>query len=278
MVENIQNGAEQFASFITEKIPQTNNEKVKYYFSGSLAMLLLSISKKIKPLKSDGNGNIINIASEKEITSDALKYFKNGVRPLSIDIDIVEMHDEDFSNMSSTKFYNLKSIKENCQDWYSLCPNWHGFNGTMYVDILTNEREIFSHNMAILELSNGKKILTVNPVDLMFHKISEICMINKERDYEKFDKDCKDIACLYNGLSALEMLPKNAEKYLQNMTKNNNFSAVNNLLYNDYLDKIKSCYDNSKIYIEPEKQKDFQSMITSVENFNEQSISQLFSK
>ena len=215
MVENIQNGAEQFASFITEKIPQTNNEKVKYYFSGSLAMLLLSISKKIKPLKSDGNGNIISTAPEKEITSDALKYFKNGVRPLSIDIDIVEMHDEDFSNMNSTKFYNLKSIKENCQDWYSLCPNWHGFNGTMYIDILTNEREIFSHNMAIIELSNGKKVLTVNPVDLMFHKISEICMIDKDRDYEKFDKDCKDIACLYSGLNALEMLPKNAEKYLK---------------------------------------------------------------
>lgn len=269
MVKSIQNGAKQYAEYLTENIPQTKGEKVKYYFSGSLAMVLLSISKNIKNLKSDSNGQVTNNFPLKEIPETARQSFENGVRPLSADIDIIEISDADFSNEQNNKVFNLSKIKENCSEWYSLCPFWHGFNGTMYVDILTNERELFSHNISIIELDNGKKILITNPVDLMFHKFSEMCMINSENSPLKYEKDCRDLSCLFNGLTKLQMIPSDPEKYLQSMTKSNHFSAVNNLLYYDYTDKIEKILKDTLPLIPQKEQNNFKKFIFSAKNFNE---------
>ena len=278
MVNDIQKGAEQFAIYLTENIPQTSRDKVKYYLSGSLAMLLLSISKKIKPLKSDSNGNITFDFAEKEITGDAKSCFKFGVRPLSIDIDLVEIKDADFSNENNTKIYNLTKIKDNCPNWYNLCPSWHGCNGTMYVDVLSDVRGISSQNIAVVELEKNKKILIANPIDLMFHKFAEMCLIDKDKNFYKYEKDCKDLSCLYNGLTKLNLLPENTQNYLTMMTKANNFSAVNNLLYYDYSDKIKQIFQDSKKFIEPANQKNYQNMISEINKFNEHALSNLYAK
>lgn len=45
--EDIINGAAEYATYIASRIPQhTQDKKLAYYFSGSLAMLLLSSAKK----------------------------------------------------------------------------------------------------------------------------------------------------------------------------------------------------------------------------------------
>ena len=58
--ELIIEGAKQYSGHITSHIPQENEEgAIRYYFSGSLAMLLLNSAKSFKPLLLDEKGKVI---------------------------------------------------------------------------------------------------------------------------------------------------------------------------------------------------------------------------
>ena len=275
MSEIVKKGAMQYVSYITENIPQTNGEKINYYFSGSIAMILLSTAKKIKPVTFDSNAEILNNSPEIEVSDDAKQSFSNGVRQLSSDVDIVEAVEGSFMNGSTGKIYNLGAVRNNCNLASSLCPAWERINGTMYFDVLSHDREITGHNVTILELENGKKVLVTNPIDLMVHKFSEMLVINLSREKlaQKYDKDVKDLSCLFNGIAKLGMIPENFKSYLENLIQINKSSTVNNLQYKDFSERLSKILEDVMPHIEKDSKEIFNKLIEDTKTFNQEQLS-----
>ena len=168
----ILDAANQYTEYITTNIPQTQNDEVKYYFSGSLAMLLIMGAKSFlrgtvadKKFKQRGE----NI----EIDSSSKSCLEQGIRTSSSgDVDVVEIEDDYFLRFSS--IYNTKRVRENCSLTKTLFPTWReGQNGSMYLDLLNDDRKINAHNIACITLKDGTKVYTIDPVDLIFHKFAD---------------------------------------------------------------------------------------------------------
>lgn len=224
--QDIIDGAVEYATYISNHIPQrTIDGKLTYYFSGSLAMLLLSSAKNIAFIGADNSGDISFISPQLNISPDSQKAFKKGTRPLTSDIDIVCIDDSTFAGKG--KYYNLAKVRENCHLATELCPTWSKIDGTMYFDMLSDERHFVNHNMAGIELENGQKVLIVNPIDLMLHKLSEsIYLQTKPKQAEKYEKDVKDLACLLGGIISLGIIPENFEEYINEVLNNNPTSSI----------------------------------------------------
>lgn len=269
MNKEIQKGAIQYAEFITDYIPQTENEKVKYYFSGSLAMLLFSTAKSIKMLESQENGEITKVLPEKIVDTKASEAFAKGIRPITSDIDIVQIADKYLND--KTYFYNLEMVKEHCDLATTLCPTWGRSIGTMYFDVLSKDRNITNHNIAVIETQKGNKIITIDPVDLMIHKVSELLYLNLERykAKEKYEKDIKDFACLFNGVGRLNLLPENLTSHLQSMINSNTRSGVNFLQNKDVSERLKKALKDILPYIEPELHEEFNKFLGEIKTFNQ---------
>lgn len=272
MNEQIKKGASQYANFISNNISQTDGEKIKYYFSGSLAMLLLSSAKSIKLMQANSDGTLTNVSPEISVDENASSSFKKGIRPISVDIDIVQVDETSFDN--KTLIYNLSTVKEHCDLSTTLCPTWARCVGTMYFDVLSDDRQITNHNVAVIEIDNGKKIIIVNPVDLMIHKFSEMLAINIERisSKNKYEKDIGDLACMFNGLNKLHLIPEDIKSYLQAMIERNSHSGVNYLQNFDYSERANRVLKDVSPYIDSEAQEEFKRFIFEAKSFNKEQI------
>ena len=83
-------GAKQYADYIIKHRPQKAEDgQVIYYYSGSLAMLLLSSAKSIKSFSLDQYGYTTNEQQEVSIPQKTTECFEKGTRPITSDIDIV---------------------------------------------------------------------------------------------------------------------------------------------------------------------------------------------
>ena len=277
MNEEIRKGAVEYATYISNNIPQTENEQAKYYFSGSLAMLLLSSATTLKPISFDNNGNITKVEPTINVSEKAREAFSMGLRPISLDVDIVCIDDRCFDRKGD--IYNLGAVRKNCKYATSLCSVWgkkneygYTYNGTMYFDWLGDDREISSHNLVILETDDGKKILITSPAELMIHKFSEMLSINQEKQKEKYEKDISDFACIFNGLGEIEALPKDIIELLGYMTTVNKNSAVSKLSYLDLSEKIDRVYKDILPKISTNLQQDFKLFIDGTSKFNKEQI------
>lgn len=273
MNEKIKQGAVQYATYITDNISQTSGENLQYYISGSLAMLLLSSAKTIKPVLFDKDGNMVSNSPVIQVTEEASNAFSQGVRPISIDIDMVAVNEKVFNG--TTRVYHLGAVKENCDLATILCPSWEKYGGTMYFDILSDERNITKHNVTIVELNNGKKVVITNPIDLMFHKFSEMPLmnLNSEAGMNKYNKDTKDFTCMFNGLSKIGMLPKNFKEYFQTLTTINEGSAINRFEFTDYSEQLTRMLTDILPYIDGTSKSQFEQLINQVKEFNKEQIS-----
>lgn len=268
--QDIINGAAEYATYVTNHIPQRNlDNNISYYFSGSLAMLLLSSAKNISFVGTNHDGEISYISPQIKVTPDAKNSFTKGARPLSIDIDVVAINDSVFAGQG--KHYTLSNIKKNCHLATELCPAWSKSLGTAYFDILSDDRNILNHNMAALELENGNSILIVNPIDLMLHKVSESLFVQtKPKQIAKYDKDLKDLASLICGIINLGILPENFEEYIGEVVKNN----PNSYLASEHETELAKLSKDLIPYTDKQMYEKVKHIISSVASYNK-SIQQI---
>lgn len=271
--QDILDGAVEYATFITSHIPQKDNaNNITYYFSGSLAMLLMASAKNIAFIGADNDGDIKFISPQQKISAETQHALKKGTRPLSTDIDIVAIRDDIFAHKGI--YYNLANIRKNCHLATELCPAWSKLCGTMYFDILSDERIIDNHNMSIIELANDRKVLIVNPIDLMLHKLSEtIYLKTKSKQTDKYEKDIKDLACLLSGIISMDIIPENFEEYIAEVMKNNSTSSISKNLIHNHETEIEAITADLKHHIDKHTYEKVKKVMATITSFNK-SISQ----
>ena len=209
--QKIIDGAKQYALYITSNIPQKDEKgNVRYYFSGSLAMLLLSSTESVKTYTLDSSGNLIADGRGFVISEENKSGLAAGVRPLSIDVDVVTLDESTFNR--TARVYNTKTVLEKCDLAAELCPAWIGSINSMYLDSLGEERAIDVHDVATITLADGGELLIADPLNLILHKFADaIAVKNNEkrivgmgkdtaRVVEKYEKDVRDFASMFNGV------------------------------------------------------------------------------
>jgi len=270
--QDIKTGAVEYATHVTNSIPQRSLDgKIMYYFSGSLAMLLLPSTKNIAFVGTDSNGGIDFISPQSKLSKETRACFDKGVRPMSLDVDVVEIDETTF--MHQGKHYTLSKIMDVCKFATDLCPGWKNMSGAGYFDVLSYDRAIGNHNIASLELDNGAKIYTANPVDMMLHKLAETLFVQtRPKLAHKYEKDLKDLSCFLNGLISLEVIPDDFQAYLNTVVENNPDSAISGLTYSNLEKELKQLAKDIKPYIDAEKLPIVNSIIESTSAYNQSKI------
>ena len=277
--ELIIKGAKQYSDHVTTNIPQkTEDNIIKYYFSGSLAMLLLSSAKSLKTMNVDENGIIKEQGQEISIPSANKNSLFKGVRAIGNDVDVILIDDTTFQGKGA--IYSLSVIREKCDLATTLCPAWT-YSGTIYCDFLSDDRKFTAHNVAELTLNDDSKVFIVDPLDLIFHKFSDAIFrlqnINKTPSFEQEDKyyvkqyykDLNDFASLFNGIVSLYQ-DKNFDKTIEHIINTNWGTAFYRLMrsnFNDELEQFSNQLEKLKL-IDEGNQELFENFINCIDKQN----------
>lgn len=276
--ELIIEGAKQYSGYITSHIPQENKEgAIRYYFSGSLAMLLLNSAKSFKPLLLDEKGKVIIEEQEILIPNKNKNSLLKGVREIGSDVDVITIDEKAFAGKGN--IFHLAIIREKCDLATSLCSNWAKANGTMYFDWLTDERKFKDYNAAELTMLDGKKVLVTDPLYLTIHKFADAlaCKISIERllnngkstvkKEEKYQKDLRDFASLFNGVVSLYS-GIDFDKIIIHIYQACPDTAFSTIMQTNLEDKIEQFSSNISTLIDEENQKLFKKFIGSIDKQN----------
>ena len=277
--ELIIKGAKQYSDHVTTNIPQkTEDNIIKYYFSGSLAMLLLSSAKSLKTMNVDENGMIKEQGQEISIPSANKNSLFKGVRAIGNDVDVILIDDTTFQGKGA--IYSLSVIREKCDLATTLCPAWT-YSGTIYCDFLSDDRKFTAHNVAELTLNDDSKVFIVDPLDLIFHKFADAIFrlqnINKTPSFEQEDKyyvkqyykDLNDFASLFNGIVSLYQ-DINFDKTIEHIINTNWGTAFYRLMrsnFNDELEQFSNQLEKLKL-IDEGNQELFENFINCIDKQN----------
>lgn len=283
--ELIIKGAKQYSDHVTTNIPQkTEDNIIKYYFSGSLAMLLLSSAKSLKTMNVDENGIIKEQGQEISIPSANKNSLFKGVRAIGNDVDVILIDDTTFQGKGA--IYSLSVIREKCDLATTLCPAWT-YSGTGYCDFLSDDRKFTAHNVAELTMNDDSKVFIVDPLDLIFHKFADAIFrlqnINRElvrnetpsfeqeEDYyvKQYRKDLNDFASLFNGIVSLYQ-DINFDKTIEHIINTNWGTAFYRLMrsnFNDELEQFSNHLENLKL-IDEGNQELFENFINCIDEQN----------
>jgi len=280
--QNIIAGARQYSDYIVRHIPQRDeNGNVKYYFSGSLAMLLLSSAVSVKSSFLDEKGMTIRDRQEFCIPDNNTDSLLHGVRAIGLDVDIVVVDDKTFVGRGG--IYNLKTIRENCSLATELCPKWTNTYGTAYFDLLADERTFEGHDIAELTMQDGAKVIIADPLCLAIHKFADgiACLIQikklsskgilkpeTELKYlDKYQKDIRDFTSMFNGVVSLykDVDFKQVVKHVLETCPETTFSGI---MFEDSRDDIEQFYFDAKKQIDDKHQSLFGDFIEAIEKQN----------
>lgn len=204
------NAAAKITTHLVNAVPQTVDGQITWYYSGSLAINLYASAKSMRFVTLDKNWRVVDFSNNTTpVHSDAKNYFTLGVRKISQDIDLVAKSPSISNEMWSVA--NTKNLRTQFPDDIGeLCSYWATGKMTgAFLDILNDERTFNGHHIAELTLENGDKIYTLNPIDLLFHKISET-IVAQGKDNTKYQKNLGDISSLLNALSSMGLLDENS--------------------------------------------------------------------
>ncbi|MBO5884830.1 MAG: hypothetical protein J6Q51_03440 [Clostridia bacterium] len=275
-------GAKQYCDHVTDKIPQRDeNGNIKYYFSGSLAMLLLSSAKSVKSFYVSKDGKVEKENVEFSIPQKNLESLNKGVRPLGHDVDVVTIDDKTFAGRGEV--YQLGAIREKCDLATELCPSWKSGAGTMYFDWLADERMFDGYDVAELTMNDGTKVLIADPLCMTIHKLADAikCKQIYERletrgrltpdiaksNQDKYQKDIRDFSAMFNGVVAL--YPNvDFKKVIEHTLKICPQTAFSGIMNSNSTEKIKQFGRDVLPYIEPDNKEHFMDFINTVGKTN----------
>ena len=277
-VNKIEEAAVQYAEYITKIVPQVKaSNLITYYFSGSLAMDLISSALSLKQQHLDKNGNIVSEGNDIQISNNSREMFRQGVRPISFDIDTVSI---DYNTFNGQLPIDLGSVRRECDKATILCPNWtEKFHGRLYFDALEGDRIISEHFIAILTMAGNKKIVISDPVYMLMHKLNEFFVIESverkgifaESNKIKIQKDIRDFSCLFNGLAELKLIPENMIKFLREFFKYNNNKMYEYMYQNEH-EFISKTYSLIEPNIKKEYKDQFLNFFKGIDKYNKQEL------
>ncbi len=271
----ILDAANQYTEYITKNIPQTHNDEVRYYFSGSIAMLLIMGAKSF--LRGTVAGKKFKPRGENiEIDPSSQTCLEQGIRASSSgDVDVVEIEDDYFLGFSS--IYNTKRVRQNCSLTKTLFPTWREYlNGSIYLDLLNDDRKINAHNIACITLKDGTKVYTIDPVDLIFHKFADAISALRtsenakakggdEYSDKKYKKDIKDFCSLVNGILPL-IKDFDVSATLDEILTNNEQSAIKSLIEGKDEESARKFYQDCKPHIKSGNEQLFKKLFEEILN------------
>lgn len=283
---DIVDGAKQYTDYIVSHIPQKDEKgNTRYYFSGSLAMLLLNSAKSVKPQYLNKNGEVKYVQKEFAIPENNKKHLEQGIRPISLDIDVVEIESETFAGKGG--IYQLCAIRENCNLATSLCPQWERGAGTGYFDWLAGDRSFAGYDVAELTLADNSKVIVADPLCLIFHKFADaiqcrrsICNLKnkgkltpqRETDLQKkYAKDISDFSSMFNGVVGL-YTDVNFQGFAQHLLDVCPQTAFTSIMQIESMDLIKALYDDAKGEITEEYQDLFKNFLDAINLTNENEL------
>lgn len=251
--KDIVNGAKEYIDYIVSHIPQKDeNGNITYYFSGSLAMLLLNLAKYIKPQYLNKNGEVKYARKEFAVPENNKKYLEQGIRPISLDVDVIEIESGTFAGKGG--IYQLGKIRENCNLATSLCPQWERGAGTSYFDWLAGDRSFAGYDMAELTLEDNTKVVIADPLCLVLHKFADaiVCLrsirnlknkgkLTPQREtnlQKKYAKDIRDFSSMFNGVVGL-YINVDFEKLAQHLLDTCPQTAFADVMQSESMDLIK---------------------------------------
>jgi len=275
--KKIVDGAKQYSEYIVGKIPQRDeNGNVKYYFSGSLAILLLNSAVSVKSSFLDTEGKTTKTIHEFTMLDKSKESLAKGIRPISIDVDVVTTENNFFANKGNV--YMLRAVRENCDLATALCPRWENSYGTSYFDCLDEERQFKGHDVAEITMIDGKKVVIADPLALIMHKFADAikCSKIKKRLLEperkqgrqvKYQKDINDFVALFNGVVSL--YPKlDFKQLIEHFLETCPQTAFSNIMFTDSGDEIKQFYYDAIELIDIENKEMFSDFINAIGNQN----------
>ena len=276
--ELIIEGAKQYSGYITSHIPQENEEgAIRYYFSGSLAMLLLNSAKSFKPLLLDEKGKVIIEEQEILIPNKNNDSLLKGVREIGSDVDVITIDEKAFAGKGN--IFHLAIIREKCDLATSLCSKWEKNNGTMYFDWLADDRTFKDYNAAELTMLDGTKVLIADPLYLTIHKFADGIACKKAietlkrngkspaKKEEKYQKDLRDFASLFNGIVSLYS-DINFDKIVDQIVQSCPNTAFSSIMQTNLDKNINQFSADVLSLIDEENQNLFKEFISSVDKQN----------
>lgn len=280
--KDIVNGAKQYAEYIVSHILQKGEDgNIRYYFSGSLAMLLLNSAKCIKPQFLNESGKIKAEQEEFFIPEKNKTYLERGIRPIGLDVDVIEIEAGTFEGKGG--IYQLGAIRENCNLATSLCPQWERGAGAGYFDWLAGDRSFVGYDIAELTLEDNTKVAIADPLCLILHKFADaikcqtiICNLKNKGKLtpqratdlkKKYAKDARDFSSMFNGVVGL-YTDVNFEKFAQHLLDVCPQTAFTDIMQSESMDLIKAFYDDAMSEISNEYQGLFKKFINAMGTTN----------
>lgn len=239
----IKNAAFTISNYVIDNLPQEQDGKIMWYYSGSMVWNLIAQAKSIKLINLDKNGNVVNFSNSPiQISTEANGYFTEGVRQMTGDIDVIATNTtyltSENDNYCATQ---MKKFRDNYpEESKILCPAWTGAVNANCLEVLSDDRVFEGYHLAEINLGpdeSGEDVLVyiTNPVDLLMHKIAEALTLDPGS--EKFQKDIKDIATMYNGLASLGLIPDDVPGYMNDMLQINPAQSFDDTNYSG------TCFD-----------------------------------
>jgi len=275
----------EFAKYMTEQIPQKDtNGNATYYFSGSLAMLLLSSAKAVTPAVLDKDGKVISKQETMSIQEKHKKNLSQGIRPLTGDVDIVCVDNNIFEGKGSVFIKN--NIQQHCSYSDSLCPAWgESTIPRIACDYLSGDSSFSLYDVAELMLEDGSIAIIADPLALICHKFADgiacLSVVNKLKKQgrlkpeneqalmQKYQKDINDLTSMFNCVISLYPnieFTELIEYILQNCDETSFSSMMGGK--NSY--KIKKFYEDTIDQINEENKDLFHNFVNAIDIKNKE--------
>lgn len=201
--------AKELGLFYNRISPQVKDKSLQYYFSGSLAAMILGNALEIVELDLDDSNQIIG---EKRIiiSEEQREKIRTFSRKIGSDIDVVNVNGDLFYGSPVDDRPHIKNVVDNVENIYDLMSWQENSRGTAYIDNLESEREFSSHPVVKVITDEGDVYVTAPP-ELLAHKLSETMFFAEQLlkgkvfdiTQKKYDKDIKDISSLFYGFYEL---------------------------------------------------------------------------
>ena len=265
--QKIIDGANEFVKYIVAGMPQLDaNGNVRYYFSGSLAMLLLYSAKSIKSFYLDDSGKSVKQTHQFSIPDKNRESLVAGIRQLNSDVDIVPIDKMVLKPLADRQHCNMATVAKNCPLISDLSTKLLKCCTTMYFDCLNEDRVFMGHDVAEITLQDGEKIFIADPLCLIIHKLADaitaLTIIKdmsikgslkpdaKLRLQKKYQPKLKDFVPMFNCLASLYNV--DYKEFVEHIAETYQETAFTNVLETKYIDIIERFREEAKEQVEEE--------------------------
>ena len=255
-------------SYLASLSPQIKDGSLQYYFSGSLATMIMASAENITEINLDESNNLLGEKISKDITKEQREKIAKFSRKLGLDIDVVNVNGSLYNGAPKDNKPHAQNVIGHVPQVLELMSWRPTMAGSMYIDSLEVDREITRHQVVRVKTQNGDIYVTAPPEQLA-HKLAETMWLSSrilggkisDKQRSKYEKDIKDLSSMFYGFKDLydkeEFLSRvyvvlDEKKESLFSTHNSMYNRENSMEAQEILTKhiIKRIIDDSANYLE----------------------------